>query len=67
MAGRFSPAALFRSGFFGSGDKEPRKELGCELLVLWAEWEIEEIMSGGTWSSSGIIDGGLGSCRASRS
>jgi acetyl esterase/lipase len=46
MAGRFSPAALFRSEFFGGAEREPRRELGCEVLVLWAEWEIEEIMGG---------------------
>ncbi|OIW22577.1 alpha/beta-hydrolase [Coniochaeta ligniaria NRRL 30616] len=46
LATRWGPGALFRQEFFGSHDKAPRKELPCELLVLLAEWEAEEIVAG---------------------
>jgi acetyl esterase/lipase len=46
IASRWGPGALFRQEFFGSHDKVPRKELPCDLLVLWAEWEFEEIIAG---------------------
>lgn len=46
LASRWGPGALFRQEFFGRHDKAPRKKLPCELLVLWAEWEFEEIMAG---------------------
>lgn len=46
MAARWSPAALFRQEFFGTRDRAPRDGMPCEVLVLWAEWEIEEIMGG---------------------
>lgn len=46
IATRWGPGALFRQEFFGSHDRAPRGALPCELLVLWAEWEFEEIMAG---------------------
>jgi acetyl esterase/lipase len=47
LSTRWGAGPLFRQEYFGSRDRAPRKELPCELLTLWSEWEFGEIMDAG--------------------
>lgn len=52
LNGRFSPAALFRQHFFGTGSVKPREALPCEFLMLVGDHDATEILDG-TWEFVG--------------
>ncbi|POS79162.1 hypothetical protein DHEL01_v202437 [Diaporthe helianthi] len=43
---RWAPAAIFRQEYFGTATIPPREKLPCELLVMVAEAEADEILDG---------------------